>query len=179
MGVARCSGCQATALRLGLDTRRIASGRARRWAAPWPSSPLPSLHGRTHRTIALPTPSPEPDCCWTLRQTGFVQGRRSRSRSDVAGALDRFRLPITSRADLPLFRPGISQVGADRASVVRCRRSLLVAVARCCCCHPRDASAPGHLPRPGCRPFAPPPIGLTAADPFTGGKVSRVASRVR
>ncbi len=34
-----------------------------------------------------------------------------------------------------LFRPGISQVGADRASVTRCRRSLPLAVGRCCCCH--------------------------------------------
>jgi hypothetical protein len=59
------------------------------------------------------------------------------------------------------FRPGICQVGTDRASVVRCRRSLLVAVGRCRCCHrccqPRDATAPGYLPRPAVvlvhRPF--------------------------
>ena len=44
--------------------------------------------------------------------------------------------------DLPLFRPDICQVGTDRASVMRCRRSLLVAVGRCCCCHPRDTSSP-------------------------------------
>ena len=35
-------------------------------------------------------------------------------------------------ADRLLFRPDISQVGADRASVMRW--SLLVAVG-CCCCH--------------------------------------------
>ena len=53
--------------------------------------------------------------------------------------------------------PGICQVGTDRASVVRCRRSLLVAVGRCCCGHPRDATGPGYLPRPAVvlvrRPF--------------------------
>ena len=32
-------------------------------------------------------------------------------------------------ADLPLFRPDISQVAADRASVLRCRRPLPVVVA--------------------------------------------------
>jgi len=34
-----------------------------------------------------------------------------------------------------LLMPDISQVGADSASVIRCRRSLPVAVGRCCCCH--------------------------------------------
>ena len=37
--------------------------------------------------------------------------------------------------DRLLFRPDISQVGADRASVMRCHRSLLVAVGCCCCYH--------------------------------------------
>ncbi len=40
-----------------------------------------------------------------------------------------------SRTDLLLFRPDISRVGADSASVMRCRRSLLSAVGCCCCCH--------------------------------------------
>ena len=39
-------------------------------------------------------------------------------------------------ADLRLFRPDISQVGADRASVMRCRRSLPFVVGR-----PRSAFA--------------------------------------
>ena len=38
-------------------------------------------------------------------------------------------------ADRPFFRPGINRVGADCASVPRCRRSLPLAVGRCCCCH--------------------------------------------
>jgi hypothetical protein len=43
-------------------------------------------------------------------------------------------VPVPAYGDLPL-RPDISPVGVDRASVVRCRRSLLLAVGRCCCCH--------------------------------------------
>jgi hypothetical protein len=47
----------------------------------------------------------------------------------------------TSRPSL--FRPDIAQVATDRASVLRCRRSLPIAVGRCCCCHrccqPRSA----------------------------------------
>jgi hypothetical protein len=50
----------------------------------------PSHHHRrqagqgTGRAVVLPSPSPEPDCCGTLRQAGSVQGRRSRSRSKAA-----------------------------------------------------------------------------------------------
>src|ERR1700751_3929730 len=40
-----------------------------------------------------------------------------------------------SNRRLPLFRPDIFQVGVDRASVLCCRRPLLVAVGCCCCCH--------------------------------------------
>jgi len=46
-----------------------------------------------HRPCVVPPrPSPEPDCCGSLRQADSVQGRRSRSRSDAGGALYRFRL---------------------------------------------------------------------------------------
>jgi hypothetical protein len=37
--------------------------------------------------------------------------------------------------DRPFFRPDISQVATDRASVMRCRWSSALAVGRCCCCH--------------------------------------------
>ena len=50
------------------------------------------LHRYAARTTACPDPSSEPDCCRISRQTGSVQGRRSRSRSDAERALDRFRL---------------------------------------------------------------------------------------
>jgi hypothetical protein len=73
-----------------------------------------------------------------------------------------------SSHDRPFFRPDISPVGADRASVMRCRRSLVSAVGRCCCCHRccqplvlcpspksprrRDCalSSPGPSPEPDC-----------------------------
>jgi hypothetical protein len=53
--------------------------------------------------------------------------------------------------DLPLFRPAISPVGADRASVMRCRRSLLAAGGRRCCCH--RCCQPGSRERVTWRPF--------------------------
>ena len=80
-------------------------GRSSAWLPAW----LPAVHqvrhhrpGARHRQRAISLrcghalscsdPSPEPDCCRTTRQTGSVQGRRSRSRSDARGALDRFWL---------------------------------------------------------------------------------------
>ena len=51
---------------------------------------------------------------------------------------------ITSRADLPFFRPDISPGGADRASVMSCGRSLAFAVGRCRCCH-RCCQPPAEL----------------------------------
>ena len=40
---------------------------------------------------ALPDEGLHPDCCRTFGTPGSVKGRRSRSRSDAAGALDGFR----------------------------------------------------------------------------------------
>jgi hypothetical protein len=37
--------------------------------------------------------------------------------------------------DRLLLRPDIFPVGTDRATVMRCRRSLMTAVGCCCCCH--------------------------------------------
>jgi hypothetical protein len=45
------------------------------------------------------------------------------------------RLAGPSSAEGALFRPDISQVGADRARVMRCRRSLPLADGCCRCCH--------------------------------------------
>jgi hypothetical protein len=62
---------------------------------PWSSPPSPGLPPATRPRPVLSqaqAPSPEPDSCRTIRQTGSVTGLRSRSRSDAAGALDRFRL---------------------------------------------------------------------------------------
>ena len=78
------------------------------------------------------------------------------------------------RCDRPFFRPDISPVGADRASVMRCRRSLLLAGGCCCCCHrccqaagpscsPSPRLLPGAVTAP-CPAQAPPP-NPTAAEP--------------
>ncbi len=50
------------------------------------------------------------------------------------------------------FRPDISQVAADRASVLGCHRSLPLAVGRCCCCHRCCQLSPSRpvASRPGC-----------------------------
>jgi hypothetical protein len=81
---------------------------------------------------------------------------------------------------------------------MRCCRSLLPVVGRCCCCHRccqprwrggwlrvasgRARTHPRPAPsRPGCGPCAPPlfPIGLTAATPIRRREVSRADLRVR
>ena len=45
----------------------------------WSWSPSPMSTRRRDRSLSCPGPSPEPDCCRTVRQTGSVKGRRSRS----------------------------------------------------------------------------------------------------
>ena len=47
------------------------------------------------------------------------------------------------RCDRPFFRPDISPVGIDRARVMRCRRSLVLAAGCCCCCHRCCQRRPG------------------------------------
>ena len=89
--------------------------------------------------------------------SGKLRGRRV-DRSSLLGQ------------DLPLFRPDISPVGVDPASVMRCCRSLLPVVGCCCCCHrccqPRwrggllwmraGCAPPSGTFRPGRGPCAPP-----------------------
>ena len=79
--------------RIGKPFVRVAPGRTRPTA---PRHPGPGRHFHActvapSTLLACPAPSPEPDCCRTVRQAGSVQGRRSRSRSDAGGALDGFR----------------------------------------------------------------------------------------
>jgi hypothetical protein len=88
---------QATAKRHGLDTRRVAPGRSRRRAAPRPSRHhrYRVCTGHRPRRCLVQTPPPNP-------VAAGADGRRvlSRvgepithvSRTDTAGALDRFRL---------------------------------------------------------------------------------------
>jgi hypothetical protein len=70
---------------------------------------------------------------------------------------------VWANADRPFFRPDICPVGTDRASVTRCRWSLLVAVGRCCCCHRccqriSERSWPCWLGRPGLSSFQVAPL---------------------
>jgi hypothetical protein len=67
------------------------------------------------------------------------------SRCPVVGCSDQ---NTTLTPDLPLFRPDISPVGTDRARVMRCRRSLVLAAGCCCCCH--RCCQPGQDALPGC-----------------------------
>jgi hypothetical protein len=106
---------------------KIGTGR---WAGALGGTRTPNLLIRRSRHIVQDRPSRS--VCWadipelsardsrcpTAWQQYWQQSRRT------AMILDRL-----------LFRPDISQVAADRASVVRCRRSLALAVGRCCCCH--------------------------------------------
>jgi hypothetical protein len=78
-----------------------ATHRLRSYPTPGPRRPgrhhhRPACTGAPTAPLPSPDPSPEPDCCRTLRQTGSVQGRRNRSRSDAAGALDRFPASVNT-----------------------------------------------------------------------------------
>jgi hypothetical protein len=98
----------------------------------------------------------------SARAAGWLRRRRVGPRWLIARYL---------HGGLPLFRPDISPVGADHARVMRCCRSLLAAVGRCC--HPRDTSATWVLgPRPS-------PRRTHCCRLFAGREVSRVDSRVR
>jgi hypothetical protein len=83
-------------------------------------------------------------------------------------------------ADLPLFRPDISPVGADSASVMRCRRSLLVAGGCCRCCQPRSgigcARQVTRRARPG--PTRRPPAASDTSYPSSGGLTRRLCRAV-
>jgi len=47
---------------------------------PGPRRHLQACFRQPGRALSVSGPSPEPDSCRTWRQTGFVKGRRSRSR---------------------------------------------------------------------------------------------------
>ena len=89
----------------------------------------------------------------------------------VTHSRERRRQPPTRRVIRTAtrrFRPGPTRRPRPRATVGTRRLGPHA-----------NASAPGTF-RPGCGPCAPPlPIGLTAADLFAGGEVSRADSRVR
>jgi len=47
---------------------------------PGPRRHIPPVSGNLAAPCPVPGPSPGPDSCRTIRQTGSVKGRRSRSR---------------------------------------------------------------------------------------------------
>jgi hypothetical protein len=83
----------------------------------------------------------------------------------VRSSLD--MLPVCHRpassARTVRFRADICPVGTDRASVTRCRWSLLVAVGRCGCCHRCCQLASG--PQNVCGPATPGAPGQVACQP--------------
>jgi hypothetical protein len=97
---------------------------------------------------------------WPSSQLAWCAGGR---RGTLLYFRALLRLPSSARAPGVVLtrRPSANgrthpTLGRDGVSVMRFRRSLLVTVGRCRCCHPRDASAPGHLPD-CCGPGAPLP----------------------
>ena len=107
----------------------------------------------------------EPSIWPDLRNGLSVSDRENPCFTGVNGPLMARRLDHVE-GDLPLFRPDISQVAADRASVMRCRWSLALAVGRCCCCHRC------------CQPGVGPPVASRPA-PCRGSDLFRVRSPPR
>lgn len=80
--------------------------------------------------------------------SGCPGASRAQIRAQIWVLTSGFLLSIArGDRDPPLFRPDISQVGADRARVMRCGRALLLAVGCCRCCqgHPRFLLRPPDL----------------------------------
>ena len=74
------------------------------------------------------------------------------------------------------------QVAADRASVMRCRRSLAPAVGRCCCCHRccQSGAGPPVASRPEpCRGWPAFGPGRLRPGPLVSGRNVRRDSRVK
>jgi hypothetical protein len=107
---------------------------------------------------------------------------------DSAGCCAELRVSRSRSSDNHGWGPATTRCLEGRER--RCRELLNLSSERVSGCplatvrYPRrlaDRACNGHRQRPGCGSCAPPllPIGLTAADLFAGGKVSRADSRVR
>jgi len=105
--------------------------RSRRLHHPvaWASSSRTS--GASGRLAVIPANS----VCWRSCRLAIVGARCCTwlSRHPPHRLTRRARYSL---ADLPLMRPDISPVGTDRAGVMRCRRSLLLAGGCCRGCQP-------------------------------------------
>ena len=96
--------------------------------------PVPCRPYQPHNMVRHSPPHPYHDRCavspWQARGRAFAL-----ARSALANYGTVCRLLGLFAQDLPLFRPDISPVGRNRASVVRCRWWLMSAVGCCCRCH--------------------------------------------
>ena len=157
-------------------------GRARTLSGPSPAlsparTPAPSarredllIRGSGHSVQNRPLRS----VCWAdiqrcSHKTGVVQR--------LGNSIGYSRCARGIGPDRPSFRPGVSRVGADRASVMRCRRSLLLLLSPL-------LSAAGPVPHlrgllgavtEPCPTQAPPP-NPTAAEPDGRRVLSRVGA---
>ena len=126
--------------------RRLRSRTTVGASAPWSSSP-PSDPRITSVSCALlagfkvRASFMSAGCCW--RRSLAVDGGSGTSRGHAREVRSQVLGGVAPSHDRPFFRPDISQVGKNRASVLGCCRSLTPAVGCCGCSHRCCQARPG------------------------------------